>query len=141
MRARLLLPLLLALSACVSGNPLGTAARNVEVVASVSARDPRQLDFEVRNLGWRTVYVAACDQQMVPFVQPRDLWDEQSDDDFNVFCLGIYSANPVAIEPGESARGRAQVPGPGEFRVVLVLRDADDPEQHAHVASAGVAVP
>ena len=140
MRARLLLPLLLALSAC-GADPLGTAARNVEVVASVNATDPRQLDFEVRNLGWRTVYVAACNQQMVASVQRRDLWDEQDINDFNVFCLGIYSADPVAIEPGESARGRAQVPGPGEYRVVVVLRDRDDVNQHTPVKSEGVVVP
>lgn len=139
MRAVRLLPLLLVLAACAS-DPLGVAARTVEVRASVSASDARALDFEVANRGRRTVHVAACDQRIVPTVQRRDQWDQESANDFSVFCLGIYSMIPVAVEPGESARGTAQVPGAGEFRVVVVLRDPDDAEQQTHVASEGVIV-
>jgi hypothetical protein len=139
MRAVRLLPLLLALAACES-DPLGTAARNVEVRASLSpAAGTRGIDFDVVNNGWRTVYVAACDNRMVPTVQRRDLWDAEGD--VNVFCLGIHTLAPVALEPGESARGSVPVSAPGEYRVVLVLQDPGDPEQHTQVASGGVIVP
>lgn len=139
MRPVRLLPLLLALSACES-DPLGTSARNVEVRASLDpSADVRGIGFDVVNRGRRTVYVGACDNRMVPTVQRRDLWDEPSD--FSVFCLGIHTIAPVAIEPGESAHGTAPVPGPGEYRVVVVLQDPRDLEQRAHVASRGVVVP
>lgn len=141
MRALRSLPLLLALAACES-DPLGMAARNVAVRAYLdTTEDARGLEFEVTNRGWRTVHVAACDNRMVPSVQRRDLWDDPTANDFDVFCLGIYSSVPVAIEPGETARGATDVPGPGEYRVVLVLRDPDDADERTHVASGGVVVP
>jgi hypothetical protein len=139
MRAHRLLPLLLLLSACDPGNPLEVAADGVEVDAALSAADPRALDFDVINRGSRPVYVAACDDHIVTEVQSPALWD--LDQDFNVFCRGNVSSIPVAVAPGGSAHGVARVPGPGEFRVVVVLRDRDDAEQHRLIASDGVVVP
>jgi hypothetical protein len=110
----------------------------VELRASASASDPRALDFDVINHGVRTVYVAACGDHIVTEVQGPALWE--LDQDFNVFCRGTVSSIPVAVAPGGSAHGVAPVPGPGEFRVVVVLRDRDDPEQHRLVWSKGVVV-
>jgi hypothetical protein len=134
MRA-LLLPLLLLVAACES-DPLAVAAATVDVNAEVDAATPRTLAFEVENRGGRTVYLGACDQKVVAFAQRRGEYD----DDVSVFCLAVSSSSPVELQPGRSVRGTAQVPGPGEYRVGVVIRTEDGAESRL-VASGDVVVP
>lgn len=136
---RLIALLFLPLAAACESDPLASAARNVDVDVSLGAAATRTLEFEVRNRGSRTVYVDACGEQMVPTVQRRDEWD--NDGEFGAVCLGIYSARPVPVQPGGSARGQAQVSGPGEYRVALVVRDREFAERQRVVFSEGVTVP
>jgi hypothetical protein len=142
MRVFRLLPLLLLpLFAACESDPLASAARNVEVTASLGAADTRAIDVRVRNRGSRTVYVAACGERIVPTVQRRDMWHVDHASAFGVLCLGIYSSRPVAVEPGRTVYEQAQVPGPGEYRVAILISDEEYAEQQRVVFSKGLVVP
>jgi hypothetical protein len=138
MRPTRLLPLLLALSACES-DPVAVVAATVEVSAAVDPVNPRIVEFELENRGGRTAYIGACDDRVVPRVQRKGEYD---DDNVAVLCLAIYSAAPVALQPGEPITGTAPVPGPGEYRVAFaVYADRDGTERHRVAASSEVVVP
>jgi hypothetical protein len=139
MRVARLFPLLLLFAAACESDPLATAARNVEVTGSPGAADTHTLDFAVHNRGGRTVYAAACDHRIMPTVQRRDRWDE--DTEFGVFCLAIVSSRPVAVEPGATVHGQAQVSGPGEYRVAVVIHHEENADEQRVVFSRGVIVP
>jgi hypothetical protein len=58
-----------------------------------------------------------------------------------VFCLGSVSAAPVAVEPGETFHGQAQVSGPGEYRLAVIIRHDENTDEQRVVFSEGVTVP
>lgn len=137
MRIHRFLPLLLLAAACES-DPLATAALNLEVSAELGDSPPPLFTFEVWNRGRETVYLAACDARILPVVQRRvdGGWEDTS----STFCLGTVSADPVALTPGARAQGPAPVPGTGEYRVAVVVREAGSADAFRVVASDPITV-
>lgn len=135
MRPYRLIPLLL-LAACES-DPLASAARGLEVDASVSGAQPRTLVFEVENRGSRTVYMDACDHRVIPVVQ-REVgggWE-----DTNAAMCMIVDANPFALEPGATTQGSVQVGLAGAYRVGVRLRTEPWGRREELVASERVTI-
>lgn len=63
-------------------------------------------------------------------------WEESN----STFCLGTVSADPVALRPGARAQGSAPVAGAGEYRVAVVVRNADSADEFRLVVSRPVTV-
>ncbi|HYW12753.1 MAG TPA: hypothetical protein VE871_12385 [Longimicrobium sp.] len=140
-RIRRFAALLLVPAAACEPDPLVPIARDVEVTASLASPETYVIAFEVRNEGRRTVYAAACDDRIIAAVQPRDVWDDDDSSVFSVVCFGTAMPVPVAIAPGATARGQAQAPSPGEYRIGVLIRDAETSRNQWAAFSRGVVVP
>lgn len=139
--SRRLTALLLVGAAACEPEPLVPIARDVEVTASLVSAATYTIGFAVRNEGSRTVHAAACDGRIVAAVQPRDTWGDDDSSVFSVVCFGTALPVPVPIESGGTVQGQAQAPSPGEYRIGVVIRDAETSRDQRAAFSRGVVIP
>lgn len=138
MRIHRILPLLLLTAAC-STDPLTTAGLNLQVQAVLSTDLPLALDVEVENRGSETVYLAACDNRIVPILQRREGggWVDQN----SAVCLANVSGAPVELAPGEMAEASVSINGAGEYRAGVLLSTERDTDLYRTANSGTVTVP
>lgn len=139
MRIHRLIPLLFVLGACES-DPLGVGDVSVEVELLGSPTQARSLRYEVKNHGSRSVYVAACDNQVVGIVQREEgpVWVDLN----SAMCLGTVSSAPLELEPGESTIGFSSITTSGQHRVGVLLRSGPNDQEGDEIAlSDRVTVP
>jgi hypothetical protein len=118
-RLSLLLPLLLA--AC-DGGPLGGTPGDVRITAAVdeAAPPPQQnVEYQVQNLGIRTVYVLDhCGPTVTPVYQRR-LGGEWVDAPYGgVPCFASITP-AVELGPGDLVEGAIAIHEPGRYRMRL----------------------
>lgn len=134
MRIHSLLPLLLVLGACDS-DPLGLGDVSVQAELLGSPTQARSLRFQVRNHGSRTVYLAACDDQVVGIVQREagPVWVDLN----SAICPANVSSAPFALRAGQSTIGAMEITTSGEHRVGVLLRSGPSDGEGDEIALSG----